>query len=108
MNISNLSSIVDLLKKEVSSESGTTTNNLNVIAHDSDSIVVESSVVPDTLIKLRGVNGAKISIGSVVTVNTETGELTIIKDAAPTSKPNANSSSSGATRGCLDRSFIFK
>ena len=100
MKVSNISSV----RTFFTTTSTITTESLSMVVSSigDDFIVVAPSDDADVLVKLRGVTG--IAVGSTITVNVVTGEVSVVEDATiVTPKKKA-----AIGRGCGDKSFITR
>lgn len=100
MKINNLANVSELLNKELV-ENSDITKPLEVVSSHSDnnSVVVASSRDTDVLIRLRGLS---LKVGTVITVDITTGNVSITSE--PTSP--AKTTAKPATQGCSDYSQI--
>jgi len=103
MKISNLSTALKLLAGEVP-EGATVTNPLKVKTVETDSVVVESSVDSDLLIRLRGLTG--LTVGSTITVNIDSGDVVVVEAAKAPERKAAKREPAG--QGCSDYSAIHR
>lgn len=104
MKITNLTNgILSLLKKELASKKDVVTVPLVVSSIGNDHVVVSSSKDTDLLIKLNGITD--VTVGSKVTVNIDTYEVTLVEGEAP--KATSTKAAPG-TRGSSNRSHIAR